>query len=278
MTPWDLPFGGRLLLCAPLHRLPPQRRKLHGGAPWGLTNFPTNGLVEGKIYRKTPYVMGKTMENSWFPVKIFPTPPIHWSEQLVLWRFPWSWGIPNSWMVYFRDNPNLKLGWWLGVPLFSETFISKVLQSWLDLQNSKCLRYWLVRWNHDSNGFSSESCGSVASSKAMTSQEESERLFISSWGESIGDAGPLWIYEQDTQRSPGINQGLVSIPIEHHPNIGDIISSKYLKVMFKIPKMGHLPTPVNIQKDAHRYHSFPRKIIYKWGRFPRHVSLPGGDL
>ena len=136
-----------------------------------------------------------------------------------------------------------------GVPLFSETFISKVLQSWLDLQNSKCLRYWLVRWNHDSNGFSSESCGSVVSSKAMTSQEESERLFISSWGESIGDAGPLWIYEQDTQRSPGINQGLVNIPIEHHPNIGDIISNKYLKVMFKIPKMGHLPTPDRLVEE-----------------------------
>ena len=38
-------------------------------------------------------------------------------------------------------------------------------------------------------------------------------------------------------------QGLVNVPIERHPNIGDIISNKYLKVMFKIPKMGHLPTP-----------------------------------
>ena len=31
--------------------------------------------------------------------------------------------------------------------------------------------------------------------------------------------------------------------VSHHPNIGDIISNKHLKVMFKIPKMGHLPTP-----------------------------------
>ena len=41
-------------------------------------------------------------------------------------------------------------------------------------------------------------------------------------------------------------QGLVNVPIEHHPSIGDIISNRYLKAMFKIPKKtkkGHLPTP-----------------------------------
>ena len=42
-----------------------------------------------------------------------------------------------------------------------------------------------------------------------------------------------------------LNQGLVNVPIEHHPSIGDIISNRYLKVMFKIPKKGHLPTHVN---------------------------------
>ena len=36
----------------------------------------------------------------------------------------------------------------------------------------------------------------------------------------------------------------VNVLIKHHPNIGDIISNRYLKVMFKIPKMGHLPNPV----------------------------------
>ena len=41
-----------------------------------------------------------------------------------------------------------------------------------------------------------------------------------------------------------IIQGLVNVPIEHHPSIGYIISNRYLKVMFKIPKKGHLPTPV----------------------------------
>ena len=35
-----------------------------------------------------------------------------------------------------------------------------------------------------------------------------------------------------------------SVPMEHHPTIGDIISNRYLKVMFKIPNKGHLPTPV----------------------------------
>ena len=38
--------------------------------------------------------------------------------------------------------------------------------------------------------------------------------------------------------------GLVNVPIEHHPTIGDINSNRYLKVIFKIPKKGHLPTPV----------------------------------
>ena len=37
-----------------------------------------NGLVEGKNYRKTPW---SSWENLWFPVKIFPTKPIHWSIQ-----------------------------------------------------------------------------------------------------------------------------------------------------------------------------------------------------
>ena len=32
----------------------------------------------------------------------------------------------------------------------------------------------------------------------------------------------------------------------HHPKIGDRISNRYFKVMFKIPKMGHLPNPVTV--------------------------------
>ena len=41
-----------------------------------------------------------------------------------------------------------------------------------------------------------------------------------------------------------IAQGLVNVPIEYLPTIREIISNRYLKVMFKIPKKGHLPTPV----------------------------------
>ena len=48
-----------------------------------------------------------------------------------------------------------------------------------------------------------------------------------------------------TTTGSGRIQGLVNVPIEHHPTIGDIITNKYLKVMFKIPKTGHLPTPDN---------------------------------
>jgi hypothetical protein len=35
-------------------------------------------------------------------------------------------------------------------------------------------------------------------------------------------------------------QGLVNVIIEHHPNIGDIISNRCLKVMFKILQHPHL--------------------------------------
>ena len=41
-----------------------------------------------------------------------------------------------------------------------------------------------------------------------------------------------------------IAQGLVNVLIEYLPTIGDLISNRYLEVMFKIPKKGHLPTPV----------------------------------
>ena len=45
-------------------------------------------------------------------------------------------------------------------------------------------------------------------------------------------------------RSPKlVCQGLVNVPIKHHLTIGDINSNRYLKVMFKIPQKGHLPTP-----------------------------------
>ena len=46
--------------------------------------------------------------------------------------------------------------------------------------------------------------------------------------------------ETNIQETPFV-QGLVDVLIEHHTNIGDIISNRYLKVMFKIPKMGNLP-------------------------------------
>lgn len=34
----------------------------------------------------------------------------------------------------------------------------------------------------------------------------------------------------------GLKQGWVDVLIKHPPNIGDMVSNKYLKVMFKIPK------------------------------------------
>ena len=36
--------------------------------------------------------------------------------------------------------------------------------------------------------------------------------------------------------------GLVNVQVKHHPTSGDIISSRYLEVMFRITKHEHLPT------------------------------------
>ena len=52
-------------------------------------------------------------------------------------------------------------------------------------------------------------------------------------------------YEISMVSNHEADQGLVNVLIEHHPTIGDIITNKYLKVMFKIPKTGHLPTPAD---------------------------------
>ena len=46
-----------------------------------------------------------------------------------------------------------------------------------------------------------------------------------------------------------LEQGLLNVLIEHHPKIGDIIFN-YLKVMFKIPKIAHLPSPEESRKDS----------------------------
>ena len=45
-------------------------------------------------------------------------------------------------------------------------------------------------------------------------------------------------------------QRLVNILIEHHPTIGDMISNRYLKVMFKIPKKEHLPTHAICEQNS----------------------------
>jgi len=47
-------------------------------------------------------------------------------------------------------------------------------------------------------------------------------------------------YNNIYEYSNWIQQGLVNVLIEYHPNIGNIISNRYLKVMFKIPKSWHI--------------------------------------
>ena len=43
-----------------------------------------------------------------------------------------------------------------------------------------------------------------------------------------------------------ILHGSLNVPIEHHPTIRYMVYNGYYKVMFNIPKMGQLPTPVLI--------------------------------
>ena len=60
---------------------------------------------------------------------------------------------------------------------------------------------------------------------------------------------------------------MANVQIEHHPTIGDIISNKYLKVMSKILKKWHLPTPgqttalYDRKSTALRRLFFPLKLL-----------------
>ena len=45
-------------------------------------------------------------------------------------------------------------------------------------------------------------------------------------------------------RNHGLEHGSLNVPIEHHPTIRYMVYNGCYKVMSNIPKMGHLPTPV----------------------------------
>jgi len=47
----------------------------------------------------------------------------------------------------------------------------------------------------------------------------------------------------------GVHHGSLNVPIEHHPTIRYMVYNGYYKVMFNIPKMGQLPTPVHSLLD-----------------------------
>ena len=70
--------------------------------PWGTHGISMGRSIAqwigflGKIYRKTPYSMGK---NRWFPVKIFPRKPIHWIAVSPIAGWFISWKIRVTWMI-----------------------------------------------------------------------------------------------------------------------------------------------------------------------------------
>ena len=50
--------------------------------------------------------------------------------------------------------------------------------------------------------------------------------------------------------SKHLQHGSLNVPIEHHPTIRYMVYNGYYKVMSNIPKMGHLPTPVQTSPFA----------------------------
>ena len=83
-------------------------------------------------------------------------------------------------------------------------------------------------------------CSPVASSSHKNFRLEVTKKILS-WGQLTQKWGwDLVAWDKNVQ------QGLVNV--QTSPNyIGDIISNKQLKVMFKITKKGHVPTPVEYQ-------------------------------
>ena len=70
-----------------------------------------------------------------------------------------------------------------------------------------------------------------------------------------------------------VKQGLVNVPIEHHPTIGDIISKRYLKVMFKIPKKGHQSQPLQIADLAIEHADFPLRKVFTRGYLQEAICM-----
>ena len=70
-----------------------------------------------------------------------------------------------------------------------------------------------------------------------------------------------------------LSHGSLNVPIEHHPTIRYMVYNGYYKVMFNIPKMGQLPTPVSCHWLWH-----PQLVISPWLPQNRASSSPAGRL
>ena len=53
--------------------------------------------------------------------------------------------------------------------------------------------------------------------------------------------------KHDWKQLPGLLNGSLNVPIEHHPTIRYMVYNGYYKVMSNSPKNGHLPTPVDVK-------------------------------
>ena len=68
-------------------------------------------------------------------------------------------------------------------------------------------------------------------------------------------------FETCFERKQALDQGLVNVPIEHHPTIEDIISNRYLFWCSKSPNFGtSIPTPVD-DVDVLLFHHLPPRPL-----------------
>jgi hypothetical protein len=82
----------------------------------------------------------------------------------------------------------------------------------------------------------------------------------------------IW-HGRETPISYGNETGVDKCPNCTSPNYGDIVSNIYLKVMFKIFKTGHSPTPANLPRARFDYRAQDNQKGEETAGFSKHSPL-----
>ena len=164
------------------------------------------------------------------------------------------WSSIRCWKSEKTSNPlNPYPGWWYTYP--SENDGVRQLGIWFPTEwKNKCSKpptsikmdWWITPQFWGITAFQSNFHGTYLNMFDMLILRWNvERIKLTNY--STLD---LYTMNRDIIRYNGFdlennNAGLVNVLIEHHPNIGDIISNRYLKVMWtKSPKWNIYQTPV----------------------------------